>query len=162
MFWWCKTIYRKIVSLSLYHNSKALHIYSFFKKSPSFSELSHFWKCFLNLVRSPLIPWFIPCSRCFVGKPFHKNNSSSSSSFSMTVSGRKCSVAVSVNLIHSCPGSEKKLGLTSFQATFHCNTEGYSEPCQISKMKLFAKIVYSWKHWTIFVKSSSLDVWLGS
>ena len=37
----------------------------------------------------------------------------------------------------------------------------YSEPCQTSKMELFAKIVK--RHLaTIFAKSSVLDVWHGS
>ena len=35
-------------------------------------------------------------------------------------------------------------------------------PCQISKMKLFAKIVNCWKVLTIFAKISISDVWLGS
>ena len=34
----------------------------------------------------------------------------------------------------------------------------HSEPCQTSKMEIFAKIVNYQKPLTIFVKSSSLDV----
>ena len=40
--------------------------------------------------------------------------------------------------------------------------EAYSEPCQTSKIELFAKIVNEWKLLTIFKKSSILDVWQGS
>ena len=35
----------------------------------------------------------------------------------------------------------------------------HSEPCQTSKMKIFAKIVHYQKPLTIFTKSCSLDVW---
>ena len=38
----------------------------------------------------------------------------------------------------------------------------YSEPRQTSKMKLCAKIVHGFRPLTIIVKSSILDVWLGS
>ena len=38
----------------------------------------------------------------------------------------------------------------------------YSEPSQVSEMKLFEKIVNSWKPLTIFSESSILCVWLGS
>ena len=41
-------------------------------------------------------------------------------------------------------------------------TEAYSEPCQASKMKRFAKIVHSFQSWTIFAKHSVLDFWQGS
>ena len=37
-----------------------------------------------------------------------------------------------------------------------------SESSQTSEIEFFAKIVYSWKPWTIFAKSSMLNVWLGS
>ena len=37
--------------------------------------------------------------------------------------------------------------------------EAYSEPCQTSKIVLFAKIVNEWKLLTIFEKCSILDVW---
>ena len=46
---------------------------------------------------------------------------------------------------------------------FKYNTEAYSEPCQTSKMELFAKIVNVFQWWIIFVKRfckrSILDVW---
>ena len=38
----------------------------------------------------------------------------------------------------------------------------YSEPSQASEMKLFDKIVNSWKPFIIFSKRSILCVWLGS
>ena len=38
----------------------------------------------------------------------------------------------------------------------------YLEPSQLSKMKLFAKIVNSFQPLTILAKGSILDVWLGS
>ena len=47
-----------------------------------------------------------------------------------------------------------------YQVTAHL--EVYSEPCQMSKMELFAKIVNDWKPLTISAKSSFLDVWQGS
>ena len=42
------------------------------------------------------------------------------------------------------------------------NPEANSEPCQISKMELFAKIVNGQKPLTFFVKHFILDVWLDS
>ena len=39
-------------------------------------------------------------------------------------------------------------------------SEAHSEPYQISKTTLFAEIVNGWKPFTIFVKSSILDIWL--
>ena len=39
--------------------------------------------------------------------------------------------------------------------------EGYSEPCRTSKIELFTKILISLKPWTIFAKSSILDLWQG-
>ena len=53
----------------------------------------------------------------------------------------------------------------SFISTIQKHTfapEVYSEPCQTSKMKLFADIFDAWITWTIFPKSSILDVWQGS
>ena len=41
-------------------------------------------------------------------------------------------------------------------------SEAYSEPCQTSMMKLFAKIVNGLKPVTIFGKNSILDIWQGS
>ena len=41
-------------------------------------------------------------------------------------------------------------------------SEAYSEPCQTSKMKFFAKIVNDLQPLTIFKISSVLDVWLWS
>ena len=38
----------------------------------------------------------------------------------------------------------------------------YSEPCQISEMELFAKIVHGFQSLFIFAKSSISDVWHGS
>ena len=38
------------------------------------------------------------------------------------------------------------------------STEAYPEPNQIFKMELFVKIVKGWSPWTIFKKSSVLDV----
>ena len=38
-------------------------------------------------------------------------------------------------------------------------SEAYSEPCQTSKMKCFAKIINGLKLLTIFAKRSILDVW---
>ena len=40
--------------------------------------------------------------------------------------------------------------------------ELYSQPSQIFKMELFAKIVNTWKPLTIFAKNSILDIWQGS
>ena len=40
--------------------------------------------------------------------------------------------------------------------------QGNSESCQTSKMEVFAKIVKNKKPFTIFVKTSILDVWQGS
>ena len=45
---------------------------------------------------------------------------------------------------------------------YHHNEEAYSEPCQTTEMKLFAKKVNSWKPLTIIAKISILDVLLGS
>ena len=45
---------------------------------------------------------------------------------------------------------------------YHHNEETYSEPCQTTEMKLFAKKVNSWKPLTIIAKISILDVLLGS
>ena len=42
------------------------------------------------------------------------------------------------------------------------NSEAYSEPGKTSKMKLFKKIVNSWKPVAIFAESFILDFWLGS
>ena len=39
-------------------------------------------------------------------------------------------------------------------------TAAYSEPCQITKMKRFVKIINGVQLLEIFVKSSILDVWL--
>ena len=36
------------------------------------------------------------------------------------------------------------------------------EPCQKSKMKIFAKIVSNWNLLTIFIKRATLNAWLGS
>ena len=41
-------------------------------------------------------------------------------------------------------------------------SKAYSKPSQGSEMKLFEKIVNSWKAFTIFSKSSNLCEWLGS
>ena len=41
--------------------------------------------------------------------------------------------------------------------TLEANSEGYSEPCQTSKMDVFAKIVNGFSSLTIFAES--LDVW---
>ena len=42
------------------------------------------------------------------------------------------------------------------------NLEAYLEPCQTSKMELFAKIVNDWKPLSIFAKRSILEFWPGS
>ena len=42
------------------------------------------------------------------------------------------------------------------------NSEAYSEPCQTSKVEIFAKIVNGFCQLTIFSKRSILDVWQGS
>ena len=42
------------------------------------------------------------------------------------------------------------------------NSEAYSEPCQTSKMEVFAKIVNGFSFLTIFLKLSILDVWQDS
>ena len=48
-------------------------------------------------------------------------------------------------------------------AVFCCHkTEAYSEPSQLSEMKVSAKIVNGLKKLNISAKSSILDVWLGS
>ena len=44
----------------------------------------------------------------------------------------------------------------------NCSPEAYSEPCQTSTMKCFAKMVNGWKLLTIFAKHSILDYWHGS
>ena len=43
--------------------------------------------------------------------------------------------------------------------TLEANSGAYSAPCQISKMGFFAKIGNDFSFFTIFVKSSILDVW---
>ena len=58
-----------------------------------------------------------------------------------------------------CKGWFSFYGLFIFMVYW---TEAYSEPCQTSKMDLFAKIFDEWKQLTIFEKSSILDVWSGS
>ena len=45
---------------------------------------------------------------------------------------------------------------------FVLTPEAYPEPSRKSKMKIFAKIVNSWKPLTIFLKDSIVDVQLGS
>ena len=40
--------------------------------------------------------------------------------------------------------------------------ETYTEPCQVSKMGYFAKIVNGFQALTIFYKTLYLDVWQGS
>ena len=40
--------------------------------------------------------------------------------------------------------------------------EAYPEPCQISKMALFAKIVNGFQPLNIFAKNQIFDVWQGS
>ena len=42
------------------------------------------------------------------------------------------------------------------------NTKVHSKPCQTAEMELFAKIVKNEKPFTIFAKTSILDVWQGS
>ena len=42
--------------------------------------------------------------------------------------------------------------------TLEANPEAYSEPCQTSKMELFAKIVNGFSYLNIFAKSSISDV----
>ena len=42
------------------------------------------------------------------------------------------------------------------------SSEAYSEPCQTSKMEVFAKIVNSFSFFTIFAKFSILDIWQDS
>ena len=46
--------------------------------------------------------------------------------------------------------------------TLEAISETYSEPCQISKMEVFAKIVNGFSFLTIFTKNSILDVWHNS
>ena len=41
-------------------------------------------------------------------------------------------------------------------------TEAHQQPCQTSKMKVFANIVNVFKPLTIFAKTFILDVWQGS
>ena len=48
-----------------------------------------------------------------------------------------------------------------FTTNFHIHSEAYLEPCQTSKMNLFGKIVDGFLPWSVFVKSSILDVWQG-
>ena len=50
---------------------------------------------------------------------------------------------------------------TSVLANSNTITDAYSEPCQSSKMELFAKIVNGLTV-NYFAKSSILDVWQGS
>ena len=45
---------------------------------------------------------------------------------------------------------------------YQLHPEAYSEPCQISKMECFSKIVKGCLSLTIFAKCSILDVWQGS
>ena len=42
------------------------------------------------------------------------------------------------------------------------NLDAHSEPSETSRMEVFAKMVSNWMLLTIFIKSSMLDVWLGS
>ena len=46
--------------------------------------------------------------------------------------------------------------------TLQTNSEAYSEPCQTSKMEVFAKIMNGFSFLTIFAKSCILDVWQDS
>ena len=46
--------------------------------------------------------------------------------------------------------------------TFKTNSEVYSEPCQTSRMELFAKIVNGFSFLTIFTKISIINVWQDS
>ena len=39
--------------------------------------------------------------------------------------------------------------------------EAYSQPSQTSKMEVFTKIVNGFQPFTVFIKSSILDIWLG-
>ena len=55
-----------------------------------------------------------------------------------------------------------QLNLNGYLFTRRQLLEAHSEPSQVSKMDLFAKIVKGWKSLTIFAKSSILDVCLGS
>ena len=49
------------------------------------------------------------------------------------------------------------------QALFHLiSTEVYWEPCQVSKMERFAKIVNGWRQLTVSKKRPILNVWQGS
>ena len=45
---------------------------------------------------------------------------------------------------------------------YEYNSEPYSEPCQASKMELFAKLVNGWKLFTVLTESSIIDAWRGS
>ena len=61
----------------------------------------------------------------------------------------------------------KLLQFVSFQSRSSINinvqkSDAHSEPSEASKMEVFAKIVSNWKPLTVFIKSSMLDVWLGS
>ena len=46
--------------------------------------------------------------------------------------------------------------------TLEANSEAYSEPCQTSKIEVFAQIVNGFWFLTIFAKSPILDVWSDS
>ena len=50
----------------------------------------------------------------------------------------------------------------SFSRKSFPGLRGNSESCQTPKMELFAKLVKNEKAFTIFVKTSVLDVWQGS
>ena len=67
-------------------------------------------------------------------------------------------------IINGCNGDEnpvKHLRWSSFRKSLLAS-EANSESCQISWMKLFAKIVKNEKPFTIFAKTSILYVWQGS
>ena len=49
-----------------------------------------------------------------------------------------------------------------FLSEFFKQKDAYSEPCQKSKMKLFAKVVHGFRRLTVSGKSSILDVGLSS
>ena len=53
---------------------------------------------------------------------------------------------------------QKLLSLKVLLRSNHSQAEAYSEPCQTSKMELFAKIVTSFRAPTVFSKNSILNV----
>ena len=57
--------------------------------------------------------------------------------------------------------TKKRCLFSLFSKTTWTNSDAYSEPCQVSKVEVFVKIVYRFMSSIIFVKISILDAWMG-